>query len=77
MKKIAQTYDFLSSTCCPKCQGEFSSPSVRSIKPGYELVYECKQCSSAFALIPLTTFKLCELVPDTWAASLNRQSPTP
>jgi len=65
-KIIAQTHDFLSSSHCPKCQGEFASPSMRFIKTGYELVYQCKQCSSSFALVPVTTFKLGELVPNTW-----------
>jgi len=71
--KIAQTYDFLSSSHCPKCQGEFEQPSMRSLASGYELVYECKQCNSSFALVPVTTFKLGELTPDTWDTT-NQES---
>jgi hypothetical protein len=73
---IAQTYDFQSSTHCPKCKGEFIAPSVRFIKTGHELVYECKHCSASFALIPVTVLKLCELVPDTWANSSHPQTQT-
>ena len=73
---IAQTYDFLSSMHCPKCKGEFVAPSVRFIKTGHELVYECKHCSASFALIPVTTLKLCELVPDTWSTLPSTQTKT-
>jgi len=65
MRKTSIHHDFLSSSHCPSCQGEFiAPPTMLTVKSGYELVFKCKQCSVSFALTPVTKFMLCELTND-------------
>lgn len=66
-KRIAQAYDLQPSVHCPKCHSNMPGHSVHYVQRVPNFVYECAQCGASFALVPVTTYQLCELVPDTWA----------
>jgi hypothetical protein len=51
---------------CPKCDGDFEVPVVRCVGEGFQLVHQCKLCSAAFALVPVTTIGVYELPSRNW-----------
>lgn len=65
-KQFPQLSDSLSLTHCPKCQGAFDAPFMGRVHSGFQLIYRCKECSSSFALVPVTSLQLYELPSTSW-----------
>lgn len=53
-------------SCCPKCGGDFEAPVVRCVGEGFQFVHQCKECSSSFALVPVTRLGVYELPSKNW-----------
>lgn len=51
---------------CPKCDGDFEAPVVRRVGESFQLVHQCKLCSAAFVLVPVTTIGVYELPSRNW-----------
>ena len=48
---------------CPKCQNLLNSPRYKRTNRGTQFVYTCPECSAEFAFVPVTEFRLFEVIP--------------
>ncbi len=52
----------LSTELCPKCQNLLVFEGMQSTDRGDQLVYSCPDCGTSFAFVPITEFRLFEVV---------------
>ncbi len=52
-----------STEICPKCQNLLNSPRYKRTNHGTQFVYTCSECSAEFAFVPVTEFRLFEVIP--------------
>ena len=69
MKKLSPK-PFLTSSygvfdLCPKCENVLQAPTMQLTDRGYQLIYQCPDCASSFALVPFTELRLFEVVAET------------
>lgn len=46
---------------CPKCQNLLSVAGMQETDRGWQLVYDCPECNSSFAFVPVMEFRLFEV----------------
>ncbi len=51
-----------STELCPKCQNLLVLEGMQSTDRGHQLVFSCPDCETSFALVPVTEFRLFEVV---------------
>ncbi len=47
---------------CPKCQNLLTPAGLQNTDWGTQFVYDCPECQSSFAFVPITEFRLFEVV---------------
>ena len=52
-----------STEICPKCQNLLTFSGIQQTDRGGHLLYSCSECSAEFAFVPVTEFRLFEVIP--------------
>jgi len=48
---------------CPKCLSLLSLAGMQETNRGWQLVYDCPECNSSYAFVPVTQMQLFEVLP--------------
>jgi len=48
---------------CPKCKNLLDPAGLQLTNRGSQFVYSCPDCGSEFAFVPVTEFRLFEVLP--------------
>ena len=48
---------------CPKCQNLLNPSGLQQTNRGSQFIYACPECSAEFAFVPVTEFRLFEVIP--------------
>ncbi len=52
-----------STEICPKCQNLLNPSGLQQTNRGSQFIYACPECSAEFAFVPVTEFRLFEVIP--------------
>ncbi len=63
IKKLSPIPGSITVDICPKCQNLLEPVGLQPTNRGTQFVYSCPDCGSEFAFVPVTEFRLFEVIP--------------